>query len=164
MAAEAGFVGLSLDAVARAAGVTKGGLIHHFPSKQALLDAICEGLIERLDELIDGLLAEEPATWGCFTRAYLRLALEDPADRARTPDPWDGLCNASIHIPELQRTWSTWLRARLERHRDTDSDTDLLVARLAADGAWLHTVLLPDAAPPDYVALRARLLALASRS
>ena len=37
----------TLDAVARAAGVSKGGLIYHFPSREALI----EGLLGRLEVL-----------------------------------------------------------------------------------------------------------------
>ncbi len=32
-----GIASLSLNAVAREAGVSKGGLLHHFPNKQALI-------------------------------------------------------------------------------------------------------------------------------
>lgn len=35
-----GIAALSLNAVAREAGVSKGGLLHHFPNKQALIFAL----------------------------------------------------------------------------------------------------------------------------
>ncbi|MBP8939478.1 MAG: helix-turn-helix transcriptional regulator, partial [Agrobacterium sp.] len=38
LAADQGVAALSIQAVADAAGVTKGGLFHHFASKQALLE------------------------------------------------------------------------------------------------------------------------------
>ena len=44
----------TLDAVARAAGVSKGGLIYHFGSREALI----EGLLGRLEALADEDLAE----------------------------------------------------------------------------------------------------------
>jgi AcrR family transcriptional regulator len=40
---------LTLDAVAHAAGVSKGGLLYHFPSKDALLAAMIERHIDQLD-------------------------------------------------------------------------------------------------------------------
>ncbi|MEB4613522.1 TetR/AcrR family transcriptional regulator [Leucobacter sp. M11] len=43
---DAGERAATLDAVARTAGVSKGGLLYHFPNK----DALVAGLIERLDE------------------------------------------------------------------------------------------------------------------
>src|SRR5512141_11641 len=41
----------TLDAVARRAGVSKGGLLYHFPNKEAMISV----LLERLD----GLLADD---------------------------------------------------------------------------------------------------------
>lgn len=40
--AEAGSARMSLDAVAYAAGVSKGGLLYHFPSKQLLIKALID--------------------------------------------------------------------------------------------------------------------------
>ena len=40
LAIESGISAITVQAVASAAGVTKGGFLHHFPSKQALIDAI----------------------------------------------------------------------------------------------------------------------------
>lgn len=47
VAVDAGAAQLTLDAVAAEAGVSKGGLLYHFPSKNALLEAM-------LDELLSG--------------------------------------------------------------------------------------------------------------
>ena len=41
---------LTLDAVASRAGVSKGGLLYHFPTKEALLRAMLEGLGKQLEE------------------------------------------------------------------------------------------------------------------
>ncbi|MFZ1990970.1 MAG: helix-turn-helix domain-containing protein, partial [Alphaproteobacteria bacterium] len=46
--AEMGARHLTLDAVAREAGVSKGGLLYHFPSKDALLAAMVEDFCGRL--------------------------------------------------------------------------------------------------------------------
>jgi AcrR family transcriptional regulator len=44
---EGGALRLTLDAVAERAGVSKGGLLYHFPSKEALLQAMLERLLDR---------------------------------------------------------------------------------------------------------------------
>lgn len=44
---DSGALRLTLDAVAERAGVSKGGLLYHFPSKEALLQAMLERLLER---------------------------------------------------------------------------------------------------------------------
>lgn len=49
---------LTLDAVAREAGVGKGGLLYHFPSKQALLEGLMDCQIRRGHASFDAMLAE----------------------------------------------------------------------------------------------------------
>ncbi|WP_301301453.1 hypothetical protein [Methylorubrum extorquens] len=54
-----------------------------------------------------------------------------------------------------------WFSRLVERHRATDADPVLEVARLAADGAWLASLLREDGGPmPDLPALRGRLVAM----
>jgi AcrR family transcriptional regulator len=47
---EVGERAATLDAVARRAGVSKGGLLYHFPNKEAMISA----LLERMDQLVAG--------------------------------------------------------------------------------------------------------------
>jgi AcrR family transcriptional regulator len=51
--AEQGFRGSSIDAVARAAGLTRQGVLHHFPSKQALLLALLDERDRELNTMPD---------------------------------------------------------------------------------------------------------------
>lgn len=51
---ESGATHLTLDAVAKSAGVSKGGLLYHFPSKEALLD----GMLARNFEDVDAEVAK----------------------------------------------------------------------------------------------------------
>ena len=45
--AEQGAAHLTLSAVAERAGVSKGGLLYHFPSKRALLEALLKDLLDK---------------------------------------------------------------------------------------------------------------------
>ena len=56
-----GIASLSLNAVAREAGVSKGGLLHHFPNKQALIFALFARLLAIMEEAIAELMAAFPA-------------------------------------------------------------------------------------------------------
>ena len=47
---EVGAAHMTLDAVAAKAGVSKGGLLYHFPSKKALLRAMLDRRLQRLEE------------------------------------------------------------------------------------------------------------------
>lgn len=51
-----GIAALSLNAVAREAGVSKGGLLHHFPNKQALIYALFARLLAIMEEAIAALM------------------------------------------------------------------------------------------------------------
>ena len=44
---------LTLDAVAREAGVSKGGLLHHFPSKDALSEALASKQVQNVEESLE---------------------------------------------------------------------------------------------------------------
>ena len=84
-----GVAALTLEAAAREAGVSKGGLLYHFGSKEALLS----GLLNRLAEFVAadfeaGVSAQAPGP-GQVARAMLEWALglpqeemEDRCDRA----------------------------------------------------------------------------------
>jgi AcrR family transcriptional regulator len=61
---EQGVTGMTLDAVAARAKVSKGGLLYHFPSK----DDVVRGLVTRVAAIVeprfDAELAKEPAGHG----------------------------------------------------------------------------------------------------
>ena len=75
---EEGVSGMTLEAVAREAGVSKGGLLYHFPSKEALIG----GMIGRLIEGFEAALSRElrkgrGAGGGSWTRAYARASFAE---------------------------------------------------------------------------------------
>lgn len=159
LAVEQGLAAVSVQAVAAAAGVTKGGLFHHFASKQALIAAVFDDLLDQLDSEIDGWLAEDAGGRGRFSRAYVRAMF---ADRARgRQSPWAALTMSMIADPQSGRAWDAWLTQRLQAHAETDSGTVLEVVRLAADGAWLAHATAPGGeSGGDDAALMAELLAM----
>ncbi|MBB6095286.1 AcrR family transcriptional regulator [Povalibacter uvarum] len=50
---EVGAARLTLDAVSHAAGVSKGGLLYHFPSKESLLTALAQRYVDSMQGCID---------------------------------------------------------------------------------------------------------------
>lgn len=96
LAFHAGAANLSLDAVAERAGVSKGGLLYHFPTKSALLKALVADFLERFDQ---ALSAEETAGLpNAVIRAYLT---QFATERARNPQPAAGLLAALAEDPGL---------------------------------------------------------------
>jgi AcrR family transcriptional regulator len=56
-----GVARLSMDNVAREAGMSKGGLFHHFPSKEALLTALVDSISRRVLEVVEQKAALDPS-------------------------------------------------------------------------------------------------------
>jgi AcrR family transcriptional regulator len=159
LAVEMGLSGLTIQAVADAADVTKGGLFHHFASKEKLIEGVFNDLLDKLDAEIDALLADDPVAHGRFTRAYVESALRLMESKA--PSPWGALSISMMTDPALRRLWSDWYRARLVRHAETDSAPDLEIVRYAADGIWLADLFALDPAlRMDRRKLRTRLINL----
>ncbi|MGE7368132.1 TetR/AcrR family transcriptional regulator [Neorhizobium sp. NPDC001467] len=134
-AAEEGLTALTLQTVADAAQVTKGGLLHHFPSKQALIAAVFEDLLATLDDEIDTRMASDPVSHGRFTRAYIDAFFQ--VTREGASSPWAALSLSCMTDARLRGLWCDWMRERVKRHAATDSDPQLALARYAADGIWL---------------------------
>lgn len=156
-----GLAGVTVQAVAEAAGVSKGGLFHHFANKQALVESMFDAMVARLDAGLDAFLAGDDASYGCFTRAYVRMVFDDLPD---DPDnPWSVAMPVSlITDPALKQRWGDWLARRLAAHAGTDSAPLLDVVRLAADGAWYDWLLARGARPAYFPRVRAQLMLLAS--
>ncbi len=78
---ERGITALTLDAVAEEAGVTKRGLLYHFPSKHALLAGIHEHLAARVEQNLLKYAGKDPEEASLVerTRAYVRAATSTPS-------------------------------------------------------------------------------------
>ena len=141
VAAEMGAMGFTLDAVAARTTVSKGALLHHFPTKAALL----EGLIDHIGQLFtDSILAEaarDPEQYGRNARAYLRVTVND----GTTPDEVS-ICRVVMSAcaiePKLAERWKGWVqRVTVDDPADPVGSDDALMLRLLADGLWLSDVL-----------------------
>jgi AcrR family transcriptional regulator len=163
LAVEEGLAGVTVQAVADAAGVTKGGLLHHFPSKQTLIEAVFADLLQQLDAEIDTYMTADAERHGSFTRAYVQAVF---ADYERGDgSPWAPLSVSMISDPSLRRLWSGWLQGRLEQHRGTDAGVTLELVRRAADGIWLACLMKPEGiVSVDLPALRSPLLAMTKKT
>lgn len=65
----------SLETVAREAGVSKGGLLHHFRSKEDLMIALAEHVHTTFEEQVEAQLDPEDTEPGRLIRAYVRASL-----------------------------------------------------------------------------------------
>ena len=151
---------LTLEAVAAEAGVSKGGLLYHFASKPALLEALFDRWLTRFETAIEAHATGEP---GGFTRAY--VACSDMVDEpAASPAVEMGLFTALVTEPErLEQARARYAAWQERLARDGIDPAAATVARLAADGLWFAD-LLGLAAPEGELRERvmARIRGLAS--
>ncbi|WP_026414740.1 TetR/AcrR family transcriptional regulator [Actinomadura oligospora] len=151
---------LTLNAVAERAGVSKGGLLYHFPNKEALVQALVARVIAEFDELIGSFDDGGP---GSYTRAYVLATFEILTGEARAHRRWSAITAAATD-PELAEPLNEAMGRWHKRPCGEDPDpATAMVVRLAAEGLWevlSHSPGLYDQA--ELTALRERLLALAS--
>src|SRR5882724_2757059 len=81
---EGGAEAVSVREAARRAGVSPGAPFRHFPSRDALMQAVAEEAQRRFRAEIEAALAEAPACdplgrFRCLGLAYLRWAMRNPA-------------------------------------------------------------------------------------
>lgn len=161
----AGVERLTLEAVAREAGVSKGGLLYHFPSKEALVIGLIEQVLDHFDLASQHEFDHDPTpdAPGRWLRAYVRATL---ADEGVSNPLSAGLLAAVATNPALLAP----LRERFAQWQERTEHDGLdpahaTIIRLAVDGLWL-TELCGFA--PLATALRAqiheRLLALAQEN
>ena len=138
---ELGAAGLTLAAVAAEAAFSKGGLLYHFATKEELLMAMVDRLIEVTEERIQAhrTTDTEPGSWA---RGYIRAcAVDDVLANDPTGRLGVALLAAGATRPDLteglRARQATW-RERL--HEDGIDPANAQIARLATDGLWLSDI------------------------
>ena len=134
---------LVLDAVAADAGVSKGGLLYHFRTKEALVAGLCDRMVAGFEERLASLCDAEREEAGAFTRAYLASTVTDegkPADNSARllAGILATLGRDSSHLERLREAFTRW-HTRLAS--DGIDPTAATIVRLAADGLWLSALL-----------------------
>ncbi|MFX0573406.1 TetR/AcrR family transcriptional regulator [Nocardia nepalensis] len=161
---EKGMSQVTLENVAATAGVSKGGLLYHFKSKDALLAGLVRRLGERAGQQLDAAVAKgtSVAEW------YLQTPNPDDASDAlelalyrsmvaamRTVDAKSGPETDEVRqaLADMMNGWSAGL--------DTDVDDPVRadIIRLVGDGAYMRALLgLPAVDPARYRKVVDRLL------
>ncbi|ACY99105.1 MULTISPECIES: TetR/AcrR family transcriptional regulator [Thermomonospora] len=157
---EHGTQALTLAAVAERAGVSKGGLLYHFPTKEALIKAMVTRVIDEFDDLVADYDDGSP---GSYTRAYVKATFEVLTGRqgARTSRRWSAITAAASDpelIAPLREAMARWHRINPDHEPDPLAST---VVRLAAEGLWEVLSHAPDAFDEQQLAaLQERLLSM----
>jgi len=138
-----GPAGLVLDAIARDAGVSKGGLLYHFSTKDELIGGLCARMLSHFDERLASEYEDDPEPTGAWTRSYLASTVTEegkPADDSAQlmAGLLATLGRDSEHLEAVRQRFGLWQ----ERFAADGIDpTRATLVRLAADGLWLSALL-----------------------
>jgi AcrR family transcriptional regulator len=140
-----GVAHLTIDAVAREAGLSKGGVLYHFPSKEALIGGMVGSLLEGFTRDLSRATAQEEDGPGRWMRAYIRASCtSDPEEAEITTSLLAAIGTNPQLLEPFQRQYRQW-QERAEQDGLPPALATLL--RLAADGLWLADLF--GLAPPE---------------
>lgn len=127
LAKEQGVGHISLDAVAARAGVSKGGLLYHFPSKAALMRAMVANFVNEFEAKLNA--AE---SGGDLMNAYIKMTVDDCS---RPSEGAGSVLAALVEDPELLEPVKTFKRRLLQRLvKSTPNRDQAIIVFLAAEG------------------------------
>lgn len=133
---------LTIERVAKAAGVSRGGVLYHFPSKEALIEGMMSRLVEQFQQALDQEVTNDPEPYGRFTRAYIRLTLRrDQAMAAVIGALLAGLAYDLKLLTPLREQLLVW-------QQQSEAELDIATAaiiRLTAHALWTNELFLTNA-------------------
>lgn len=136
----AGASRMTLDAVVQEAGVSKGGLLYHFPNKDALLTAMVDRYCTAFNDALEAKLAGQPDTLPSHVAALIESHLEMGAAKPR--ELTASLLAASASNPDLLCSPRESGREHLAHMERLPGDFPLALVLLAAvDGLALGDML-----------------------
>ncbi|WP_098024775.1 TetR/AcrR family transcriptional regulator [Streptomyces sp. st115] len=146
-----GVKSVTFDSVAAEAGLTKGGLLYHFASRDDLVQAIHQHLADRWEaDLVAAAGKPAPeATRDERLAAYTRVAIQS-ATRAELLLMLEGSTNTA-HAAVWEAVTERWAPPPTSASASASADPaalDRFILRLAADGLWLYESLTSDRLDP----------------
>ncbi|MCE4048171.1 MULTISPECIES: TetR/AcrR family transcriptional regulator [Bacillaceae] len=136
---ESGITSLTLDAVAKQANISKGGLLYHYSSKEALIKGIALSIFEDLDTALTEYAKKDPVETGKWTRAMIEVTKDDLYNRAEL--------NVAVMASSLldkdvaEGISNSYQRALTKLENDGISPVTASVIRLALDGLYYSQML-----------------------
>jgi squalene-hopene/tetraprenyl-beta-curcumene cyclase len=129
---------LTLDRVARDAGISKGGLLYHYSTKEQLIVDLVATLVARFDQKLADRATAGP---GGKTRAFVEATANAGAGTLEVL--LAALSSDPALLDPLRQQYRTWQKSLAQDGIDPAWAT---VARLAAEGLWFSEAL--GLAPP----------------
>lgn len=133
--AQLGVKRLTIEQVAKAVGMSRGGILYHFSSKEALIQGMLTRFIERFERLLEDEAANDPEPIGRFARAYARSTLK--MDEGATA-VFSALLAAIAYDPHLLDPLRTHLEYWQHKTEEGLDFTTAALVRLASHAFWLN--------------------------
>lgn len=135
-----GIDSLTLDAVAKQAGVSKGGLLYHFSNKDVLVESVIEQLIQDFESVLQTEFDQDdaPGTPGQWVRAYIRATLKFSKLSLALIARLSLIAANSPKLAEIIKVYDQQWRQRLET--SGIDPTKATIIQLAIDGLWFAEV------------------------
>lgn len=145
LAARDGLLTLTLDKVAEESGLSKGGVMHHFATKEALLSGVIMHFTDQVEREMTRLVADDPNPSYRWARAMLRMmtssddtSTELMQSRQTMERFMLSVMAATVHNPEIVKPIQAIgqrLRGRLTSV--PEEGLEQLIMWLAMDGLFL---------------------------
>jgi AcrR family transcriptional regulator len=134
---EEGVVKLTLEAVAQRAGVSKGGLLYHYPSKEALIKGMVEDWTNNYFESIITLVNNDNREIGKWSRAYVNSTFSDLNNNNLNSALMAAMFINPDLLDEFRQKYDS-LHTNLIN--DGIDPVKITIARLSIDGLWYSEI------------------------
>ncbi|GAB3560184.1 TetR/AcrR family transcriptional regulator [Spelaeicoccus albus] len=148
--------GVSLASIAKDGGVSKGGLLHHFPTREALIVALVDDANRRFRAAVQSHLDLSENQPGKMLRAYVRAlcsGAEETVEYFTSAPSWVGVYDIP-EVADLSRADERWWAEQFAI--DGLPADRIFVVRRAAEG--LAAAMAYGGQPADEVAVQRELL------
>lgn len=129
---------LTLDAVAKKAGVSKGGLLYHFKSKDGLIQELVNYANELYKYNVNQHINQDQEIKGQWLNAFIEATREHRTENAPITSGMLAAqgSNRNLLVP-LRESYQDW-----QQHIEQDGldKADATIIRLAVDGLWLSEI------------------------
>jgi len=147
----------TLEGVARQAGLSKSGLLHHFPSKESLIEALVARTVVQWQDSLEQAIQHQSDGPHRVARGLLDCCLGDMSlwnERLRHSST--ALLAVLVHCPNKSTPMHAFyqqLHARMQTESPQSPIGDLVL--VVVDGIWLRWVTgLAPLAEPQVIQLR----------
>lgn len=135
---------LTLDRIVQQAGISKGGLLYHYPNKLALLEGLTERVFTDFAEKVHHAADEDQEQTGKWTRALIKVSAEDLKQNAELNI---GIFTSSLlesNVSDILRQYQLLLNKLEEDDLPKATATTI---RLTLDGLYYNQIF--NIAPLD---------------